>query len=118
MIAIPAVDLREGACVQLVGGRTMQERVRLADPVDVARDWARSGFRACTSSISTLRRDAGPTDSWSRRCCATGQRASGRRRRAGADAIERLLDQGADRVVVGTRALEDATGSPAGVALP
>jgi phosphoribosylformimino-5-aminoimidazole carboxamide ribotide isomerase len=45
MIALPAVDLREGACVQLVGGEYADERVRLADPVAVARDWARYGFR-------------------------------------------------------------------------
>ena len=35
MIAIPAVDLREGACVQLVGGSYADERVRLADPFGV-----------------------------------------------------------------------------------
>ena len=45
MIAIPAVDLRSGACVQLVGGEYAQERVRLEDPVGVARDWTRFGFR-------------------------------------------------------------------------
>ena len=28
MIAIPAIDLREGACVQLVGGSYQDERVR------------------------------------------------------------------------------------------
>ena len=35
MIAIPAVDLREGACVQLVGGSYANEAVRLDNPVDV-----------------------------------------------------------------------------------
>ena len=37
MIVIPAVDLREGACVQLVGGEYDAERVRLEDPLAVAR---------------------------------------------------------------------------------
>ena len=46
MIAIPAVDLRDGACVQLVGGSYRHERVRLDDPIDVARSWERHGF-AC-----------------------------------------------------------------------
>mgnify|MGYP003383686796 CR=1 FL=1 len=32
MIAIPAVDLRGGFCVQLVGGNFADERVRLDDP--------------------------------------------------------------------------------------
>ena len=44
MIAIPAVDLRDGACVQLVGGSFAQERVRLENPVDVARSWEHYGF--------------------------------------------------------------------------
>ena len=38
MIAIPAVDLREGACVQLVGGSYAEERVRLGNPIDVMRN--------------------------------------------------------------------------------
>lgn len=45
MIAIPAVDLREGACVQLVGGSYDDERVRIEDPLSAAREWARLGFR-------------------------------------------------------------------------
>ena len=36
MIVIPAVDLRGGACVQLVGGEYDQEQVRLDDPIGVA----------------------------------------------------------------------------------
>ncbi len=44
MIAIPAVDLREGACVQLVGGEYDRERIRLPDPVAVARSWVEKGF--------------------------------------------------------------------------
>ncbi len=39
MIVIPAVDLRGGACVQLVGGSYDDERVRLGDPGAVARGW-------------------------------------------------------------------------------
>ena len=45
MIAIPAVDLRGGACVQLVGGSFADERVRIADPVAVAQRWVDAGFR-------------------------------------------------------------------------
>jgi len=44
MQVIPAIDLRDDACVQLVGGSYAAERVRIADPVSVARDWARLGF--------------------------------------------------------------------------
>ena len=44
MQVIPAIDLRDGACVQLVGGSYADERVRLADPAAVAENWARLGF--------------------------------------------------------------------------
>ncbi len=46
MIAIPAVDVRDGACVQLVGGDYADERVRLADPAAVARRFRALGFRS------------------------------------------------------------------------
>jgi len=45
MIAIPAIDVRDGCCVQLVGGSYDDERVRIADPLDAARRWREAGFR-------------------------------------------------------------------------
>jgi phosphoribosylformimino-5-aminoimidazole carboxamide ribotide isomerase len=109
MIVIPAVDLRDGACVQLVGGEYAEERVRLEDPLAVAREWARLGFRR----LHVVDLDA-----------ATGRGSNAAAvaeivRHGGFDvvqvgggvrdegAIERLLDAGASAVVVGTRALED-----------
>lgn len=108
MIAIPAVDLREGACVQLVGGEYTDERVRLGDPVGVAREWARYGFRrlhvvdldAATGRgsnqelVSELLRDA----------AAEVQVGGGIR---STEQIDDALSRGATAVVVGTRALED-----------
>ena len=44
MQVIPAIDLRDGACVQLVGGSYADERVRIANPLAVAENWARLGF--------------------------------------------------------------------------
>ena len=46
MIAVPAVDLKGGRCVQLVGGRPEEERVSLPDPVGVAHGWTLVGFSA------------------------------------------------------------------------
>lgn len=108
MIVIPAVDLRDGKCVQLVGGEYDQESVRLDDPPAVARDWVRQGFTRLhvvdldaatgrgrnTEIIRELVRDAG----------VPVQVGGGVR---DADRIEELLDQGASWVVVGTRAVED-----------
>jgi phosphoribosylformimino-5-aminoimidazole carboxamide ribotide isomerase len=110
MIAIPAVDLRDGACVQLVGGSYEHERVRIDDPREVARNWAELGFHrlhlvdldAATGRgsnkelVTELLRDRK----------ASVQVGGGVR---DTDAIDRLLRQGADRVVVGTRAIEDET---------
>ena len=44
MIAAPAVDVRGGRCVQLVGGRPEAEAVSLPDPVAVAERWWQAGF--------------------------------------------------------------------------
>jgi phosphoribosylformimino-5-aminoimidazole carboxamide ribotide isomerase len=108
MIAIPAVDLRDGACVQLVGGEYAAERIRLPDPVAVALDWEAKGFQALHivdldaatgrgNNRRTIERLLSRTD-------LDVQVGGGIRDR---DAIEWLIEAGADRVVIGTRALED-----------
>jgi phosphoribosylformimino-5-aminoimidazole carboxamide ribotide isomerase len=108
VIASPAVDLREGACVQLVGGSFQQERVRLDDPVEVAASWARYGF----SWLHVVDLDAatgrGSNLPLVREILADAtvpvQVGGGVRSTEQAD---ELLDAGASRIVVGTRALED-----------
>ena len=109
MIAIPAVDLREGACVQLVGGEYTNERVRLADPVGVARDWARYGFRR----LHIVDLDAATGRGSNREIVAELMRDSSAELQVGggvrsATHVDELLSGGAHAVVVGTRALEDA----------
>lgn len=108
MIAIPAVDLREGACVQLVGGEFAQERVRLDDPIGVAREWARLGFARLhvvdldaaleKGSNLALIRDL------LREQVADVQVGGGLRT---TEAVSDILDDGARYAIVGTRALED-----------
>jgi phosphoribosylformimino-5-aminoimidazole carboxamide ribotide isomerase len=107
MLAIPAVDLREGACVQLVGGAYEDERVRLPDPAAVARRWRSLGFR--TLHVVDLDAATGRGGNAAAIAAILGeggdvQVGGGVRDEA---AIARLLDLGAARVVVGTRALED-----------
>jgi len=108
MIVIPAIDLRDGACVQLVGGEYAQERVRLPDPVAVALDWESKGFQAL--HIVDLDAATGRGDNRKvierllDRTDLTVQVGGGVRDR---DAIAWLIDAGATYVVVGTRALED-----------
>jgi phosphoribosylformimino-5-aminoimidazole carboxamide ribotide isomerase len=108
VIAIPAVDLRDGACVQLVGGSFAQEKVRIENPVDVARSWEHYGFHR----LHVVDLDA-----------ATGRGSNlpvvhsllfdsgipiqvGGGVRSG-EMVEELLEAGASRVIVGTRAIEE-----------
>jgi phosphoribosylformimino-5-aminoimidazole carboxamide ribotide isomerase len=108
VIAIPAVDLRDGACVQLVGGSFSQEKVRLENPVEVARSWEHYGFHrlhvvdldAATgrgSNIAVVRSllfDSGVPIH-----IGGGIRTG--------EQVEDMLEAGASRVVVGTRAIEE-----------
>lgn len=108
MIAIPAIDLRAGACVQLVGGDYQAERVRLEDPLAVAREWIEMGFTrlhvvdldAATGrgSNADLIRDL------LREASVPVQVGGGVRDE---QRIEELLEAGAHAVIVGTRAIED-----------
>ena len=108
MIAIPAVDLRDGACVQLVGGSFAHEKVRLENPAEVARSWEHYGFRrlhvvdldAATghgSNIAVVR-------SLLLESSVPVQVGGGIRTD---EMVEELLEAGATRVIVGTRALEE-----------
>jgi len=108
MIAIPAVDLREGACVQLVGGEYANEQVRLDNPLEVARGWARAGFRrmhVVDLDAATARgHNAAIVKDILTEIPSAVQVGGGVR---SGDTIERLLDEGAAWVVLGTRALEE-----------
>ncbi len=108
MIAIPAVDLRDGACVQLVGGSYARERVRLDRPVDVARTWTRYGFRRLHVVDLDAATGRGTNSGVVRAILHDGsaevQVGGGIRE---TDQIQDLLNDGATRVVVGTRALEE-----------
>jgi phosphoribosylformimino-5-aminoimidazole carboxamide ribotide isomerase len=108
VIAIPAVDLRDGACVQLVGGSYAHEQVHLDNPLEVARGWARAGFQrlhVVDLDAATGRGDnAGIVRDILGEVPAHVQAGGGVR---SGDTIERLLGEGAQWVVLGTRALEE-----------
>jgi phosphoribosylformimino-5-aminoimidazole carboxamide ribotide isomerase len=108
MIAIPAVDLREGACVQLVGGSYADEQVRLDNPLEVARGWARAGFRRIHLVDLDAATGRGDNSAIVRDILGEIPVAVqvGGGVRSG-DTIERLLEEGATWVVLGTRALEE-----------
>lgn len=109
MIAIPAIDLREGACVQLVGGAYDAERVRLPDPLAALQQWRSLGFttfHVVDLDAATGRgTNAGVISQLVSQPGLTFTVGGGVRSE---EHVERLLAQGASRVVVGTRAVEDA----------
>jgi phosphoribosylformimino-5-aminoimidazole carboxamide ribotide isomerase len=106
---IPAVDIRGGRCVRLVQGDFFRETRYAEDPAEVARHWeaqgarrlhvvdldgAREGVRANSSVIAAL---LGAVK-------VPVQVGGGVR---SIDTAQELLDQGADRVIIGTAAAED-----------
>jgi phosphoribosylformimino-5-aminoimidazole carboxamide ribotide isomerase len=109
MIAIPAIDIRGGACVQLVGGSYSDERVRLPDPAAVARQWTDLGFSRLHVVDLDAATEVGSNDAVIdeilRNTSAAIQVGGGVRT---SERVEHLLGAGAKRVVVGTRALTDS----------
>jgi phosphoribosylformimino-5-aminoimidazole carboxamide ribotide isomerase len=91
-----------------VGGRPEDERVSLPDPVAVALDWRNRGFR----SLHVVDLDAALGQGDNRTLIREIARESRVDLQAGGgvrdrEAVEELLDAGVDRVVVGTRAVDD-----------
>ncbi len=108
MIAIPALDLRGGACVQLAPGSYDEEVIRIPDPVGVAIAWRQYGFRHLHvvdldgvagrgNNTAEIQAILGATD-------VQVQVGGGIRSQ---ELIQRTLEDGAQRVIIGTRALED-----------
>ena len=108
MIAIPSLDLRDGACVQLAAGSYDEEVIRIPDVVGVEQAWQRYGFyhlhitdldamSGRGSNGDLIHNILGQTE-------AEVQIGGGVRSR---EAIQELLNDGARRVVIGHRALEE-----------
>ncbi|RKH74314.1 HisA/HisF-related TIM barrel protein [Corallococcus aberystwythensis] len=109
MIAIPAIDLREGACVQLVGGSYEAERVRVNDPLDALKQWLALGFR--TFHVVDLDAALGKGSN-ADVVARLVSHAPGLTFTVGGGVrevsrVEAVLAGGASSVVVGTRAIED-----------
>ena len=110
MLVIPAVDLRDGACVQLVGGDPAREAVRLPDPTAAAAHWVAQGF----ATLHVVDLDAALGSGDNRAACAAIAGVPGVRdvQLGGGmrddDSVQAAFAAGATRVIVGTRALEDA----------
>lgn len=108
MIAVPAVDLRQGRCVQLVGGRPEDERVSLPDPVAQAQLWWETGFRA----LHIVDLDAALSQGDNRKVIRQVVEGTRAQVQVGGgirdeEAVAEILSLGADRIIIGTRAIDD-----------
>ncbi len=108
MIAIPAIDLRDGACVQLARGSYDQEVIRIPDVIGVELAWRNYGFHHLhvidLDAITGAGSNADVISAILSRTEAEVQVGGGVKDR---EAIQQLLSEGARRVIIGGRALED-----------
>jgi phosphoribosylformimino-5-aminoimidazole carboxamide ribotide isomerase len=108
MIVVPAIDLRDGYCVQLRGGDYGSELLRLEDPVSIAASWRDRGFK----ELHVVDLDAATSRGSNATIVEAISGLDGIRVHAGGgvrtdEDAARLLGAGADSVVVGTRAVSD-----------
>ena len=108
MEIIPAIDLKDGACVQLVGGDVRQEKVRIDDPVGQARRFVEQGAKWI--HVVDLDRALGIGNNL--QLIKKILEVPGARFQVGGgirftEDIDALLEANAARVVIGTRAVTD-----------
>lgn len=109
MIVFPAVDLRDGKCVRLVQGRKEDMTVYSNDPVGMAIYWADQGARwlhvvDLDGAFEGRPRNLDKVQAIAQAVDVKIQFGGGMRT---LDDVERAMEAGAHRVVIGTRAVED-----------
>ncbi|GBD29307.1 1-(5-phosphoribosyl)-5-[(5-phosphoribosylamino) methylideneamino] imidazole-4-carboxamide isomerase [bacterium HR32] len=108
MTVLPAVDLMEGRVVRLVRGEFSRATEYAADPGAVARRWRSQGAEWVHVVDLDGAREGSPRHLHAvREVKAAGLRVQYGGGLRDEKAVQRALDAGADRVVVGTRALLD-----------
>jgi len=109
---IPAVDMRNGKCVQLVQGIPGSEMVSIDDPVAVAKDWVSQGAKTLhlidlDGAIDGKRKNAPIIENIVKECKPLGMKIQvGGGIRSFENAAE-LLEIGVDRVILSTAAINN-----------
>lgn len=108
MKVIPAIDVKGGSCVQLVGGKPGTEKVVIEDVMGVARRWENGGAEMIHMIDLDSALGTGNNESLIEKVSAAidipVQVGGGIRSEA---QVQRLFDIGCERVIVGTRAIQD-----------
>ncbi len=108
MKILPAIDIKDGRCVQLVGGKPGTERISIDDVLGVARRWQSEGAEmihiidldsalGTGSNITMIEMLVGDL--------AIPVQVGGGIRSE--EQVQRLFDIGCERVIVGTKAVQD-----------
>ena len=109
LIVVPSIDLRNGKVVRLKQGDYAQQIDYDLDPIDTARHFERAG----AAWIHIVDLDGAKegrcvqSDLIAKLIDATGLAAQVGGGVRSTEDVDRLLDSGADRVVIGTKAIED-----------
>lgn len=111
MLVIPAIDLKNGSCVRLVQGRKTDVTVYDANPVEVAKQFARAGAQMLhvVDLDGAFKEGASPNRAVVQEIAATAGVAvefGGGIRTI--DDVQQLCDAGVARVVLGTIAVESS----------
>ncbi|AXV37067.1 MAG: 1-(5-phosphoribosyl)-5-[(5-phosphoribosylamino)methylideneamino]imidazole-4-carboxamide isomerase [Methanobacterium sp. BRmetb2] len=109
MLIIPAVDLKNGKCVQLVQGKPGTEQIVIDDPVKVARQWESQGARLLhlinlDGAFGEGKKNQEIIEKIVDEISIPIQLGGGIRTRK--DATD-LLEKGIDKVILGTMAIEN-----------
>ncbi len=108
MKVIPAVDVRGGKSVQLVGGKPGTERVEIEDVAGLARKWQKDGAEMIHIIDLDSAMDLGNNEELIENVIGglsiPVQVGGGIRT---ADKVHRLFEIGCERVIIGTRAIQD-----------
>ena len=109
MILYPAIDIRGGRAVRLTRGEYQHETLYHADPLEAAQRWAEAGARFLHVVDLDGAREGRPVNREHVRRIAADvevpvQVGGGLR---DAEAVDEALGAGAERAVLGTKALED-----------
>jgi len=108
MKVIPAVDVRGGKSVQLVGGKPGTERVEIEDVAGLARKWQKDGAEMIHIIDLDSAMDVGNNEELIENVIGglsiPVQVGGGIRT---ADKVHRLFEIGCERVIIGTRAIQD-----------
>ncbi len=108
MQVIPAVDIKGGKCVQLVGGKPGTEQVQIDNPLKVAFRWQEEGAEMIHIIDLDSALGAGDNESLIEKIVAglavPVQVGGGIRTD---EKVRRLFEIGCERVILGTRAIQD-----------